>query len=719
MISTIEIHGPATFTSLARLTTDKKVNLIYGLNGTGKSTICRFLRTPNLSEFDQCRVQPSISAAVYVYNDDFIRETFYEPETLKGIFSLSKENKEAELRIAAAKREKTELTSSKQQAEAKKSAKTTALHRSKQLAEDASWEIKTSFAGGDRVLEYCLEGFKAKKEVLLNHLLTTPKPTAKPSTDADQLKIEVQALSGQDAQPATKIEMIALNAGAIESDAVFETPVIGSQHSIVSALIQKLGNSDWVREGLAYAENPAKPLEVCPFCQSDTITKDLLSQIGDFFDESYEKAVGRVRSHLDAYERFLDSTPQTSELKVNPFATDRLLLLVEQLRDLMKSNLRMIENKSQSPSSEVVLSDSSPIVSEINSEIEKINDKINSHNEKLRDKDRALRNIRSAFWELMRWEFDHVITRYLEDKKEISSALDAVQTEIREIDDLIQKADLEIAAAQKETINIDQAIESINNALLELGIDDFSISKHDENMYRIKRTNQSGSNKFSTLSEGEKMIITLLYFCELCKGRRSATDTTDEKIVVFDDPVSSLSHIYLFNVGQLLRSVFFKTDLANQVFVFTHSLYFFYELADPKHDRREEQQALFRITKNKGQSHISKMKYDEIQNDYQAYWQVVNDKEQHPALIANCMRNIIDYFFNFVAKLDFNNVFQQPTLKANKFQSFSRFMNRESHSLGQNLYDLKEFDHEIFKEGLRLVFEDTGYGDHYRKMSKI
>lgn len=54
------------------------------------------------------------------------------------------------------------------------------------------------------------------------------------------------------------------------------------------------------------------------------------------------------------------------------------------------------------------------------------------------------------------------------------------------------------------------------------------------------------------------------------------------------------------------------------------------------------------------------MKYEVIQNDYQAYWHIIKDRIQAPALIANCMRNIIEYFFNFVEKLDFQQVFQKP-----------------------------------------------------------
>ena len=83
------------------------------------------------------------------------------------------------------------------------------------------------------------------------------------------------------------------------------------------------------------------------------------------------------------------------------------------------------------------------------------------------------------------------------------------------------------------------------------------------------------------------------------------------------------------------------------------------------------------------------------------------------------MRNIIEYFFSFIEKLELNNVFNRPELQDSRFKAFNRYINRESHSLGQNIFDIKEFDYDSFKEGLRLVFKETGYEDHYKKMMKM
>ncbi|NVZ67376.1 AAA family ATPase, partial [Pseudomonas gingeri] len=183
-------------------------------------------------------------------------------------------------------------------------------------------------------------------------------------------------------------------------------------------------------------------------------------------------------------------------------------------------------------------------------------------------------------------------------------------------------------------------------------------------------------------------------------------------------PISSLSHLYVFNIGQLIKKYFINDAYYKQVFVLTHSLDFFYELTNTSKDKRAETQHLYRVIKNANGSSIVPMKYEEIQNDYQSYWSIVKDPASPPALIANCMRNIIEYFFNFVQKKDFNNVFQMPALSADRFATFYRYINRESHSLGQNIFDIKEFDHQAFRDGLRLIFEECGYSEHYKAMNK-
>ena len=249
------------------------------------------------------------------------------------------------------------------------------------------------------------------------------------------------------------------------------------------------------------------------------------------------------------------------------------------------------------------------------------------------------------------------VEKRLKEKKVCEKKIADTSPKISAIENYIKTHNETIREQQKNTVNIEKAITSINDGLADLGLDDFRIEKHSENLYKIVRGSQD-SDTFQTLSEGEKMIISFLYFIELCRGKKSATDVGRKKIIVIDDPISSLSHIFIFNIGQLIKQEFLFSDTYEQAFVLTHSLYFFYELTDPKHKRRKESQKLFRMTKNCDGSKIFDMKYEEIQNDYYSYWQIVKDDKQSPALIANCMRNIIEYFFGFIEKKDLNNVFQ-------------------------------------------------------------
>ena len=103
----------------------------------------------------------------------------------------------------------------------------------------------------------------------------------------------------------------------------------------------------------------------------------------------------------------------------------------------------------------------------------------------------------------------------------------------------------EISELQKSTVNIEEAVTSTNNGLSAIGMNDFTIKKHNEELYRIVRGGNSEAT-FSSLSEGEKMIISFLYYCEVCKGKKTATETPKKKIAVIDDPVSvSYTHLTL------------------------------------------------------------------------------------------------------------------------------------------------------------------------------
>lgn len=105
MITELNIDGVTSYKSKSTLSLTNKTSLIYGLNGAGKSTISEFLYKQAEPRFAKCSLKISQPCEILVYNQGFLKDYFYEEENLKGIFTLSKENKIALQQIEAETKE--------------------------------------------------------------------------------------------------------------------------------------------------------------------------------------------------------------------------------------------------------------------------------------------------------------------------------------------------------------------------------------------------------------------------------------------------------------------------------------------------------------------------------------------------------------------------------------------------------------------------------------
>jgi wobble nucleotide-excising tRNase len=720
VITEIHMDDVASYRNPVDIAISNKVTLAYGLNGSGKSTISNYLYNLQDPKYKRCHIKEDSEHDVLVYNQLFLKDYFYEEDALKGIFSLSKENKDVLEAIDKESKKLEALELKHRETDRKKVEIENQLNHSKNETIDKVWEIKQKYSGGDRVLEYCFDGLK-RKEKIFEYLSSIENPTDIPQITTGDLKAEISAIADDNAQPIVEMTELFFDGVRVEEDPLFEKVIVGSQEGSVAEFIANMGNSDWVRKGLGYLpeEIPSSGAP-CPFCQVKTITNRLADSIRNVFDDSYNKDIEYLESCQTSYVE-LESELRFGDVGdisvVDKIIIDKWKALTESVTSRFRENKLLIEKKIGSPSTPVKLLPSSADVDALNALIQHINTLIRAYNEKLNNKKQVLDDIKRRFWLLMRFQYSQSLELLAKSQQRLDDELARVQRTGGEINSEISSAHSNISALRKKTVNIQDAIDNINSGLAEIGVTGFSVVPYGENLYRVLRADDHG-NAFHSLSEGEKTVISFLYFVELCKGQKSTTDVPKKKVVVIDDPISSLSHIYVFNIGQLIKRTFCNSGAFEQVLVLTHSLYFFYELTYTKKTDRDLHQNLFRIIKNSEGSTVVRMKYEEIQNDYQTYWSIVKDDSSPPALIANCMRNIIEYFFNFVQKMDFCNVFQKPSFKSDKYQAFYRYMNRESHSLGQNIFDIKEFDYEVFRDGLRLVFDECGYTEHYKAMTK-
>ena len=728
MITKINIKGVACYKETATLETDKNVNLIYGLNGSGKSTLSEYLRKFTDVKYHECSIEPSINDAeeeIMVYNEHYVEEVFYSSQKQPGIFSLSKENKDAKRKIDDAQEQLKKIRAQLNKKQEEWPAIQQAWNRESQTYVDRIWEVERTYTGGDRVLDYCLEGYKRSKEALFTFVSSLQKPTTEPSYTIDSLKEQVQQLKTASGTQIAELQVVVDSIAGIEKNPIFQQIITGNSDSYVADLINKLGNSDWVKAGLEYETEG-----VCPFCQRKyNEDSHIVEDLRAFFDKAYEEAISSIKelkkSYVD-YKTILSANSAFDTLEIIRHLSATYNQAYLAYHAVLDENIRLIEEKLKNPSREILLQSSLEALSNLNEVIANANKAIRVFNQKLQRKEEELGKIRELFWSLIRYQYDQTISDYKNGLRAYTSQKTAYETAVTQFDLQIMQQDAIISEQQTKIVNIEDSIKHINNVLLDMGIADITIERVEgEEMYTIARGDDKQVS-FKTLSEGERTMISVLYFIETCQGLLNKDTAQKRRTIVLDDPVSSLSTQYLFAIGRIISNAFYPDvrksgttgqyevkSQVEQLFILTHSLYFLYEMAMPKKDYRDLVLKLFRVHKTSSGSVIDTMHYEHIQSDYHSYWLAVKDKT-NPVLWANCMRNIIEYFFNFVEKRDLNNVMKD--LKDPKFQAFNRFINRESHSLGQNVYDFKDFDYDIFFEAFKLVFTSNGYDEHFDKM---
>ncbi|MBU2655731.1 AAA family ATPase [Acidomonas methanolica] len=193
----------------------------------------------------------------------------------------------------------------------------------------------------------------------------------------------------------------------------------------------------------------------------------------------------------------------------------------------------------------------------------------------------------AEIWKYLLEETKSILDAYHSSKTAVDKAINGIEANLT-----IKRS--ELAATQHTLLELEKGITSVQptvseiNALLtSFGFRGFKLATAGDqgNLYEIVRPD--GSNAVRTLSEGEKTFVTFLYFYYLIRGSVSESGITSNRVIVFDDPISSLDSDILFIVSSLIKRVFelshARNSVIRQVFVLTHNIYFHKEVSfDPE-----------------------------------------------------------------------------------------------------------------------------------------
>lgn len=723
MITKISLKNVASYKDETILETDKPINLIYGLNGVGKTQFSKFLANSQDLNFQDCRIEGLNNEKVLVYNQDFVEKNFYNLKEQRGIFTLSSENVEIRKEIDILQEEMENLRRERENEVQNDEKKEKEIRDTRSEFQDSIWQaikvhhyeqFKDFFRG-------CIGSKKDFSKFILDNYKFIPE-LENQNISIEEIKKQYEVLTDKTQTELDNLQPLSYgDFETIEYSPVFSEVIVGNQDSAISNLLQELQNGDWVKDG--FDNYVREDFDICPFCQKETITKEFRNEIQKYFDKTYKDKIQEIKNLKNQYENLLLGISDIENFYRGDILNDNDLefkKLYLDIRENICKNIQKIEEKIKEPSKKIELEKSKVFFEEFNGYICKVQAKVNSFNQKLADKNEEKEKLKEIFWNFVFSENQKSIQTYKKDDEKKDNERKRIQDNIRNLDLKINEKEGEIRTRQESSVNCFEAVEKINSYLKELGILSFYLKNQDKEgqEYCIVREGEDEPS-FKTLSEGEKTLISFLYFLQLCQGREHIDEIDSEKIIVIDDPISSLSFNYVYDIAVLIKNIFFEESSPyKQLFILTHHLYFFHEFfkVKPKIKKRIKS---FRLTRNENHcSCIAEIQEGEILNNYQAYWQILKDYKDykaHKAIIPNAMRNILEHFLAFVCKESLSDIVDRYKDCDKRYSAFYRYINRESHSDSVNIVDTEEFDPHFFK-AFEEIFNNLGFSEHYKKM---
>ncbi|WQY00490.1 AAA family ATPase [Helicobacter pylori] len=739
-ISQIALKNVATFdengASFEKL---NYINFIYGANGSGKTTTSSFLK--NLAEngiedkFANSKIEwyNSEDLKIEVYNKQFKEEQFRHSQ-VKGIFTLGKKTNENLENIESKKKSiREEKEKKKKNKESLQKLEQERKEKEKDFT-DSCWE--KLYKKFEEDFKETLEGFKRKekfKEKILKEFKNDEHNESE-IVRLEELKEKIGIVFSENQTELVSLECNLTDFDSIENHSIWEQKVVGSGGVAIADLIKKLSNENWVAWGREYI----KENSICPFCQKETITEEFKKQLESYFDTNYQESTKTIKKMKEDYtnktdevlerlDEIVETEQKNQQTKLN---TEIFKRIIETLKSKINGNQQKMFDKGKEMSRSFKLESTKNEIKEIRDLIDTANQQIANHNEIIKDTKNQKKNCVEQTWKFLVNEFKSDIQEYNKKYCGLEKGINNLEKAINENQEEVKKLENEIKELEKNMVSIKPIVDEINAFLKGYGFTNFSLAyTEDEKSYRIQR--EDGQLVGETLSEGEVTFITFLYYYHLTKGSLEENDISKNKVLVIDDPISSLDSNILFIVSVLVKDLMKETmeEKTNikQVIILTHNTYFYKEITS-KYDlkRYQGKYSFWIIKKDNNVSKIEKFEENPVKNSYELLWQEVKQaKENNVSWVSlqNVMRRIIEYYFRILGGFKHNDSLSECFKNIEEKRvcnSFISWFNDGSHGISDDLFvQIQDTSIETYLKVFEKIFKETGHEAHYKMMIGI
>lgn len=720
MINRIAIKNKATFNSEGIEINDlNTINVIYGANGSGKSTISRIVA--NIDEYPDCSIEwkDGMPLDVLIYNKDFCDKNY--SEYLPGIFTLGEASNESLSKIEERHRLLQNIVEEGSKLRNKLKEKKKELKIIKDSFRESVWS--DLFKRHESRFSRSAIG-AGSKDIFVKKVLDASKDKIDDGVSLETLTDKAKILFGTQSVRQTPIAKInASELFSVEANELWAKIIVGKQDIDLAGLINSLGNSDWISQGLVYLDRSG---DVCSFCQQHTITDEFKEKICSFFDVNYRNDLHQISLLQKMYNQItsvliqqLDSIIREQKSIDRSFMdVSTIEAAVSDFKFFLTENQNLMLLKSKEPSRAVTLKSTKAHVERIEFIIADCNLKISRHNLLIDNLsvERAL--LVKQIYNFFSAAYSSAIETYNKEISDLEKAINGLNKKIEIALNRHKDVKNEINELEKNITSITPTINEINRLLRGFGFTNFMIREvpHEKNQYQIVREN--GKIATSTLSEGEKTFITFLYYMQLVKGSHEPNGVSRNRVLIIDDPVSSLDSNLLFVVSTLLRDIFATMhdglNSVKQIILLTHNVYFHKEISfQDKGCKWKDYVSHWILRKRNNVSSIQPYyKKNPVRSSYELLWSELRNDSLGSCMVSqNIMRRIVENYFQIFGGISPNDILKKfDNFEDRKIcRSLLSWVNNGSHSMSDDLFvEIADSQLERYKEVFKKYFLKWG-----------
>ena len=469
MINQISINNVATYNTPATLADLKPINYIFGANGTGKTTISRVIEQADGHQHCQLNWLNNSPLQVMVYNQDFVERNFNQTNTVKGVFTLGDNQVEAENEIIRLQPDIDKLVGEIDGLKKHLNGEDGESGRRKELIDlepvlrAQCWKQKQLY---DQWFQVAFAGVRNNAERFKAKVIEEKVSNTAVLFSLDELKAKAATVfSNSISRIAALTVLSASNLIAIETHALLQKPIIGNQDVDIAALINSLGNSDWVKQGLHYHQQDPS---TCPFCQQST-TDDLSANLESFFSDAYDRDVQSLNQLLAGYRTGIESlvTIIQNNLELNNTFLNADLYIAEAnlLNERLKVNVSLLEAKIAEPSRKIALEPISEIMTKLQNLVTEANEATTSYNLTVTNIASEKQTLVSQVWKYVLNELSGELAQYEQSKTRLDRTITGMEAGLTTKQQQLQALENQVQALEKQTTSIHPTKDAINNLL--------------------------------------------------------------------------------------------------------------------------------------------------------------------------------------------------------------------------------------------------------------